>query len=83
MVTSDLYLYAGGIGLVLLSPILFASVVLYVLQSLRIETPIPVRVALTRIVVPLVGIVFGPQKRRLLDGWLHEGSGAAKAKKVR
>ena len=83
MVTSDLYLYAGWIGLVLLMPILLANVVLYVLQSRRIEAPIPVRVALTRIVVPLVGVVFGPQKGRFLHGWLHEGSGAAKTKKVR
>jgi hypothetical protein len=64
----------------LLSPILLSNIVLYVLQALRIEAPIPIRVALTRIVVPLVGIVFGPRKGRLLHGWLHEGSGTAKAK---
>jgi hypothetical protein len=82
MVTADLSLYAGWIGLLLLSPILLANVVLYVLQALRIEAPIPIRVALTRIVVPLVGVVFGPRKGRLLHGWLHEGSGTAKAKRV-
>ena len=83
MVTSDFYLYAGWIGLVLLSPILLANVVIYVLRSLRIEAPVPIRAALTRIVVPLAGVLVGPGKGRLLDGWLHKESGDTKAKKVR
>jgi hypothetical protein len=58
--------------------------VLYVLQSFRFEAPIAIRaLVLTGIVVPLVGFVFAPRMGRLLNGWLHKGSGAAKAKKVK
>ena len=59
-------------------------IVLYGLNALRFEAPIPIRaLVLTGIVVPLVGFVLAPRMGRLLHGWLYKGSGPAKAKKVR